>query len=251
MKRLIFLFLTAIASLPALPAATATATLQVIWSDNALGVTQGEAYQKAIDYLHSEDFALSAAQIPNNWKERYANTVGINNYRNLNGLAQQFQQNLQVEGDSERGVITLSLSNPEPDLALYLVKHAANVAVNHSRFKIAEKTDPKVANITQQMETIEDNIQQLRSQMNLNRQMASSPAARPGASIGAPMGIGQAVDPGQMQRRTANSNYQAQISACNQQYQELRRELNTVVNQAWQGKPKAGLVIIDQADLEE
>lgn len=241
----------ALLAVPSAWAATAATTLQLIWPTDTLNIDQEAAFQKTLSYLQSEEYARQVVLIQPQWKEKLADALGVNNYRNNDALAQGLPTLLQVQGDNERHVITITVTTDDADLALTLAKHCAQVAVTESRYKIAEKMDPKAAELTQQMETIEDNIQQLQTQMKLNQQRARTPANNRGGSIGAPAGMGRVVNPGANQRRTENSNYVNQLNAYRQQYNELKKELSQAVNQAWKGKPKVGLVVIDQADLEQ
>lgn len=237
-------------TMPILSAATATTTLQMIWPNDELGMDQAEAVQKAVTLIQSEDFANKVVLFQTEWKEKLADALGVNDYRNAQALASGLSSIVSVQGEPEHGVITISATTDDSELALQLAKRYASLAVNEARYKIAEKLDPQAASIAQQMETLEDDLQQLQSQLQLNAQMARTPAANSGANIGAPSNMGRVFNPGSNQRRAEDSTIQAQIQANRQQYNELRGQLQKAVNEAWQGQPRMGLMVIDQADLE-
>ncbi|GHC04902.1 hypothetical protein [Cerasicoccus arenae] len=233
-----------------LSAATATTTLQLIWPTDMLGLNQEQVIGKAVTYLQTSDFAKSVGQMPNEWKERYANSVGINNYQNSDAITNSIQQNITANTDPEQaGAITISFSNSDSNVALYMAKRCGDAAVKESHYRIAEKSDPAVEKIAQQMEQVLDNVQQLKLQKKISQQQARTPNLR-GSSIGAPMGMGPVANPEGVQRQSEMSNIQTQIAAGQQEYNALNRQLQQAVNEAWKGKPKAGLVVVDQADLD-
>jgi len=101
------------------------------------------------------------------------------------------------------------------------------------------------------MEQIQDDIQQLQMQIRVSKQQKRVDRQNPGASIGAPVGMGRVVHPAETQQRALESNYRAQIDGYLDQYKALNKELNKAVAKAWKGKPKIGMVVIDHADMDD
>ncbi|WP_309381860.1 hypothetical protein [Cerasicoccus frondis] len=232
-----------------LNAATATATLQVVWPDEALGINQSEAFAKAVQYLKSSEFVDQVARMPQDRRAQYAMFARINNARNTNAIAQSIADNLTVTGHEEQGSIAITFSNNSPDLAVYVAQFAAEQAVTKSRYYIAEKADPAVQSISRQMEEVQDNIQMIQAQIRTTNQIKNNPNIR-GASIGAPIDMGRVVHPEKTQARAQISGFEGQLKELRQQYNQLNQQLRQQVNQAWKGKPKAGLILIDHADLD-
>ncbi len=100
------------------------------------------------------------------------------------------------------------------------------------------------------MENIQNQIQAIQSQIHIINQQRRTPANQHGANIGAPINMGRVVNPQGTQDRLQIESYQTQLKQLRQQYNALNKELTQAVNTAWKGKPKAGLVIIDHADLD-
>lgn len=231
--------------------ATATTTLQMIWPANMLGIDQEQALEKAVTYLQTVDFAESAAKsIPKDKRDAYAQVTGINNPGNISAIANLLNQNLSVQAEKEHGDISLTFTCEDSQLALEITEIIAKKAVGEARFKIAEKMDPSADAVRQQMENIQDQMQAIQSQIHVINQQRRTPANQHGANIGAPINMGRVVNPQGTQDRLQIESYQTQLKQLRQQYNALNKELTQAVNSAWKGKPKAGLVIIDHADLD-
>ncbi|WP_309396673.1 hypothetical protein [Cerasicoccus maritimus] len=235
---------------PALHAASASTTLQVVWPNDMLGIDQPQALAKAVNYLKSEDFAHEVAKMPQDKRNQYAMFARINNPRNTNAIAQSIADNLSIESDEEHCSITLTFTNNSPDLALYVAQRAANCAVSKARYYIAEKENPEIQAISDQMEQIQDNIQMLRARIRTNNQMKNRRAQPNGASIGAPVDSPRVVHPERNQANLQNTSMNNQIKELRTQYNELNKQLRTEVTKSWKGKPRTGLIVIDKADLD-
>ncbi|MGE9296075.1 MAG: hypothetical protein ACQKBV_07310 [Puniceicoccales bacterium] len=246
---LLFIFCTAVTTSYA---ATAATTLQMIWPNEELGLDQGEALNKAVEYLNSEDYRIAVASMNSKDRQVLTQETGINNIHNIKGLAQGLQKLITVDPDAEHGVITIFANCSDSDFAITLATRCANVATRESRYRIAEKEDPNVEALKQQMEQVEDQIQQYQQQLELKndqRRFRRQTNSR-GASIGAPINMGRVVNPEGMQAGSQTSVIKSQIQQLRDQYRGLSKQLNVAVNEAWKGHPKLGLVVVDKADLE-
>lgn len=234
-------------------AATATATLQVVWPENELGLNEEQVEQKALDYLHSDEFHAKIAEIPRDWRAAYSLSVGVKVPDDTAKIARQIAQALTVTAEQEQGVITITASNPQPDLALKLAERASQVATNESRFRVVIRTTPEIAQIQAQMEEIQDQIQSVRSQKRIGNQMASAAQSTgtQGANIGAPRDMGRVANFEAKQNRANQVYWDDQIKRLRAQYQELNKQLNAAVQQEWKTRgDKIGLILIDRADLD-
>jgi len=251
---LCWLALAAIFQASLATASTATATLQLVWPGETLGLSESEVFAKAEGYLKSEAFWQGVASLPKADREQLAPIVGINDPQNIAGIAQGLDGIISVDSDPAHGVFTIFVDTPNPDLSLKLARRCLQVATHESRYRIAAQTDPKVGEIKQQMESVEDEIQQYTQQIRLSRQEGRARARTDtrGASIGLPTDMGgrQVANVEGQMAKAQNTNIQNQIAQLRHQYNELRQQLNKEIHRASQDQPQIGLMVIDEPDLE-